>query len=170
MSDEPKTVSAEIVPYQAQPSGPLEQLQSALAAGAFLTSLPVEDFEGRFKVAELLTSKGEKVEDWINKEFAVVNYLLTVARWTDEKSGEEIQTIVTRLLMPDDVWIETHSYGVLKALGAFVQLFGKAPWQPGLPVRLVRRQLRSARSWVTLELVRPAVGDKPAGKTKGGGK
>lgn len=118
----------------------------------YLTSIDDSKPDGKMLVFRLLTEKGRDIRDVVNQEIELVDYLLTPATFNDEKTGEEVSTIVTRLILSDGTWIETHSFGVVKTLGFVCQFFGQPPWKSPVRVTPIQQQLKNNKSWFILKL------------------
>jgi Phage Single-stranded DNA-binding protein len=130
---------------------PAEWLPRQQRSG-YVTSIDQSHEHGRALVFRLMTESGEPVEGFLNLPIRVTEYLMSPASFNDGETGEAVETVVTRLVMSDGRWVETHSYGVLKTLGLLVDQFGPAPWDPPLRIVIRRKSLRNARSWMVLEL------------------
>lgn len=118
----------------------------------YVTKIDQSGADGKALVFRLMTETGRKPEDVLNMPIRVTNYLLSPAQFVDKESGEDVATVVTRLVLDDGAWVETHSVGVLKTLGLLVSQFGDPPWPKGVGVTLRRKPLRDGRSWIVIEL------------------
>ena len=118
----------------------------------YLTFLDGTTREGKLLIYKILTEKGTSVKDALNKELSVVNFLCTKAKFVTEETGEEFETIVTRLICQDGTWIETHSDGIWQCLNYLCQMFGPPPWTPALQLTPKAQSLDNGKQWYTLLL------------------
>lgn len=123
------------------------------AGGGYLTSVDDSTPEGKLQIYQLLTGKGDDIRTKLNSDLELTGYLLSPAEFQDKETGEQVQTVVTRLLLSDGSFVETHSHGVLKTLGMLCQLFGRPPWKSPVIVRPLQQQLQGGRSWFILKLI-----------------
>lgn len=129
-----------------------------------VTCVSQDTTEGRQVVYRMLTEKGMEIKEWLNREILVVNFLASRASFTDEETGELVQTVVTRLLLEDGSWIETHSAGVFKSLEALTYLHGLPPWQKPVKVIPKSEAIKNGRNWYVLKLVVEAQPAKGKGR------
>lgn len=139
----------------------LVSLQSLIPAGwgdmggnsEYLTFLPQQTREERLFVYRVLNEQGRSIKELLNTPIEVCNVLCSKAEFEDKETHELVQTIVTRLILVDGSWAETHSSGVWKNIGQLCQLYGPPPWQPPVKVMPLSQSLNGGRNWYVLKLI-----------------
>lgn len=84
--------------------------------------------------------------------FRVQHVLLHPAEKVNAKTGELEKWKRIVLIDPSGATLSFGSEGVYRAIGTLIYLFGKPPWQNGIPVKLRRTRKKDMGEWFTLDL------------------
>ena len=114
-------------------------------------SFDVDKPVGKKLLFKMLQSPGESLESALNTDLRIVAYTFQNAHFVDDKTGEEVDTVMTKLLTHDGKIYVTHSgpvYDMVLAASEYLHMPSeKTPWI----CKPVQRKIRGSFSMFTLE-------------------
>jgi len=122
----------------------------ALAKG-YTTTIEGDNQAAKRATFNLLQSQGLDPRGWVNKPIEIVHWLWQPATFLDKDTGEEITTLMTKMLLKGGEIITTHSSVVAKQLLNAVNLLGKPTDKAPYKCQLISVPIRDNKVMLTLE-------------------
>lgn len=138
------------------PKGMSEQLADWGFGGiktGYITSADLKTDAGRRLALMLSTQQYPHFDGIVNMPIAVVNWLVGPAETIDDKTGEVVELLLTRIQCESGACYQTSGKSVFRVLCDYHNCIRNAPWTP--PARFIvrRPRSRSERYYYTLEPV-----------------
>lgn len=122
--------------------------------GATYCSLKADpkDRAASAKVFNAMNSPEHRVSDFINKEIAVRDVLVSICEVANEETGEISQAPRVVLIDEDGKAYQCVSNGMFNAVSNAIKVFGAPTWEPPLNVK-IRQQAVGKGSMLTFDVV-----------------
>lgn len=110
----------------------------------YLTVLPNVTVEDRQNLLKLRHGQHALLDDYINKDIAIVGWLASLVEFTDEETGEVEMKPLTRILLVDGTMLQTTGPAVYRMLRDYHCTVRSGPWHE--PARFTVRKIRSRKA------------------------
>lgn len=111
----------------------------------FYTSLDLGTREGKMLAFKAMSNPTLKNEALKNTAFEVKHIFKHSVKLEDEKTGEEVETDRIVLINEQGHTVAFVSGGAITSVENLIQIFGPAPWDPPIPVKLEEVNTRKGR-------------------------
>jgi hypothetical protein len=118
----------------------------------FWTSADTSDPKWKAAVFKALQGQDHKAQDVAGKIYLTANIVAQDVQVVDANSGEVKQLTRCVLLDPDGRSVGFCSEGVRNSLRFLMGLYGKPPWEPGLPLVLKIEKARGVGHYYVLDI------------------
>lgn len=110
------------------------------------------DRETSARIYNAMNNPTHRIAEYINKEIAVVDYLIEIAEIENEETG--IVSTVPRVVLIDDAGesYQAVSIGMANAVRNLVIACGDAPWHPPVDIRVKQTPTKNG-SMLTVEML-----------------
>lgn len=120
---------------------------------AFFTGLDISEPEGKILLFRCMQGSDTTAENMVNEPFKLVNYVMHPAEMISRQDGELIDLERCVMITDSGVTISTASSSIVRGVKMLLAMYGKAPFDPPIPVKIKSSPGKNGNRFLTLELL-----------------